>query len=558
MELRRPPMAAKTKIAIQLGRRSVQLAVLRPGTFGSVTAAAYTRPLPEATDPSDAKAVGAVVASIVEEAGAKGGSAVFALPRSLASTKRFELPSRDPAELPEMVRLAMQRDLPIDSATAEIDFVATGTNERGSRIFAVAVPGSVVRFQREVAAAAGVDLEAISLRCLGTSHLVGRLDPEAIVRSEGDGDARVPESGAPTVGDPAAEGPSSLLAVDIGGEDLELSFVGDGLLKFARGVELQAADSSLLLAETISSETRRTWLSYRISQGDEAVAAAVVLGGSDAARLAVPQLAASTGLPSRLLRQHPDVRSAEDGVAGAWPLVGLLLERRRSRSGLDLAHPKRPPDLAKRRRVRLLAQAALVIVAGFGGWTVGRGELAASEDRANELEGDARKALSEFLELKRERLRLGHLEAWRSVQPGWLDHALAVESMLESVGGDDGKPLLDTMQGSLDVGTIRYARNGAFEVDPQVRIVLEGESADRAAGDALRDLIVADDRYQLRSTGADAAGGKRLPIPFSFQLRTGAATGEEPEKAPDPAGKPRDTAARPNDAKVSRGSGAGS
>ncbi len=545
-------MAAKTKIAIQLGRRSVQLAVLRPGTFGSIAASAVTRPLPEGSDPADAAAVGAVVASILEETGSRGASAIFALPRSLASTKRFELPSRDPAELPEMVRLAMQRDLPIDSATAEIDFVATGTSERGSRIFAVAVPGSVVRFQREVASAAGVDLEAISLRCLGASYLAGRLDPEAISGSEGTEGAIVRPSA--TVGDPAAEGPRSLLAVDIGSEDLELSFVGEGVLRFARGVELQVADSSLLLAETISSETRRTWLSYRISQGDEAVVAAVVLGGSDAARLAAPQLAASTGLPSRLLRQHPDVRTVDDGVASAWPLVGLLLERRRSRGGLDLAHPKRPPDLAKRRRVRALAQVSLVLIAGFGGWTVGRGELAASEARAGELEGDARKALTEFLELKRERLRLGHLETWRSVQPGWLDHALAVEAMLESVGDGDGKPLLDTMQGSLDAGTIRYGRNGAFEVDPQIRIVLEGESTDRASGDALRDFIVADDRYQLRSTGADAAGGKRLPIPFSFQLRTEVAAGEAATKETESgkgAGAARSTSAKPSGAKGS-------
>ncbi len=545
-------MAAKTKIAIQLGRRSVQMAVLRPGTFGSVAASAITRPLPEGTDPGDAKAVGAVVASILEETGSRGASAVFALPRSLASTKRFELPSRDPAELPEMVRLAMQRDLPIDSATAEIDFVATGTSERGSRIFAVAVPGSVVRFQREVAAAAGLDLEAISLRCLGTSYLAGRLDPETITRSEGSEESVA--SPSPTVGDPAAEGPSSLLAVDIGSEDLELSFVGEGVLRFARGVELQAADSSLLLAETISSETRRTWLSYRISQGDEAVVAAVVLGGSDAARLAAPQLAAATGLPSRLLRQHPDVRTVDEGVAAAWPLVGLLLERRKSRGGLDLAHPKRPPDLAKRRRVRALAQVSLVLVAGFGGWTVGRGELAASEARASELEGDARKALSEFLELKRERLRLGHLEAWRSVQPGWLDHALAVDAMLASVDAGDGKPLLDTMQGSLDAGTIRYARNGTFEVDPQIRIVLEGESADRSTGDALRDFIVADDRYQLRSTGADAAGGKRLPIPFSFQLRTDVASGEDAAKASGSGKGAEPTRSTPSKATGAKGS----
>ncbi|MGA1393341.1 MAG: hypothetical protein ACO38W_09325, partial [Phycisphaerales bacterium] len=65
-------MAAKTKIAIQLGRRSVQLAVLRPGTFGSIAASAVTRPLPEGTDPADAAAVGAVVASILEETGSRG------------------------------------------------------------------------------------------------------------------------------------------------------------------------------------------------------------------------------------------------------------------------------------------------------------------------------------------------------------------------------------------------------------------------------------------------------------------------------------------------------
>lgn len=531
-------MAAKPKIAIQLGRRSVQMAMLRPGTFGSVAASASFRELPAGTDPADSKAVGAAIAAMLEEAGARGASAVFALPRSLASTKRFELPTRDPAELPEMVRLAMQRDLPIDGATAEIDFVVVGTSDRGSRILAVAVPGAVVRFQREVASAAGVELEAISLRCLGTAHLASRLDPAAVARIEGPGDAAAAAPERATVGDPAAETPSSLLAVDIGVEDLELSFVGDGQLRFARGIELQPAESSLLLAETISSETRRTWLSYRISQGDEAVAAAVVLGGSDAARLAVPQLAASTGLPSRLLRQHPDVRSAEDGVVSAWPLVGLLLERRRTRSGLDLAHPKRPPDLAKRRRMRALAAAGLVVVAGFGGWTVGKGQLARSEERAGELEADARKALAEFLDLKRERLRLGHIEAWRSVEPRWLDHALAVESLLE--GG--AATLLDTLQGSLDPGTVRYARNGAFEVEPQVRLVVEGESADRAAGDALRDRIVADDRYQLRSTGADAPGGKRLPIPFSFQLRTNAIAAPAERSGTAASGQP--TAAR--------------
>jgi hypothetical protein len=31
---------------------------------------------------------------------------------------------------------------------------------------------------------------------------------------------------------------------------------------------------------------------------------------------------------------------------------------------------------------------------------------------------------------------------------------------------------------------------------------------------------VADDRYVLRTTGADAEGGRRLPYPFGFSMRT--------------------------------------
>lgn len=529
-------MAARPKIAVQLGRRSVEVAVLRPGTFGGTTASSSSRRFPEGTDAGDAKAVAAVLSQLLGSMSIRNASAVFALPRSLASTKRFELPSRDAAELPEMVRFAMQRDLPIDTASAEIDFVVTATTASGSRILAVAVPGPVVRFQREVAAAAGLELEAISLRCLGAAHLAARLDAASVGRIEADDGDAAPASGpAATIGDPAAEPPSSLLVVDIGSDDLELSVVGDGVLRFARGVEMQSADSSLLLAETISSETRRTWLSYRISQGDERVAAAIVLGGSDSARLAVPQLAASTGLPTRLLRQHPDLRAIDPQAISAWALLGLLLERRRVRGGLDLAHPKRPPDLAKRRRMRAYAAAGMVAIAGFGGWTVGHRQLVDASQRATELEGDARKALASFLELKRDRLRLGHLEAWATVRPNWLEHALAVESFVAAVqAGGDTTVVLDTLQGSLDPGSVRYGRDGSFAFAPEVRIVLEGESADRAVGDSLRDLIVGDQRYQLRSTGADAAGGKRLPIPFSFQLRT-SEPAAEPEGSPEPA-----------------------
>jgi hypothetical protein len=510
-------MASRAKIAIQLGRTAVQVACLKPGAFGGPGASAVTRE--HGVDPDDAAGLGRAVKEALAELGVRGGPAVFALPRSLASTKRIELPSRDRDELPEMVRLAMQRDLPIDAASAEIDFTVTGTTAGGSRVLAVAVPGSLVEFQRAVAAAAGLDVEAITLRCFGTSHLVGRLDPDSVVRLQGvdglEGDAA---SGEVASGDPAADEPPALLAVDLGLDELELSVVSESRLRFARGVALPSAETPLLEAENISNEARRTWLSYRISQGDERVAALIVLGDYEIARLAVPQLSASIGLPSRLLRRHPELRGEDEAIASAWPLLGLLLERRQEREVLDFAHPKRPPDLARRRRMRAVASLGMIGIAAFGGWTIGSRSFATAEARADELEGSARKALADFLRLKRDRLRLGHLEAWTSVEPSWLDHALAIEGFLP----ERDAAVIDVMRGGMEISNARYRRGEGFAIDAGVRLIVEGEARDRGEADALRDRIVEDRRYRLRSTGADARGGRRLPIPFAFELRSAA------------------------------------
>lgn len=531
-------MASRAKIAVQLGRDAVQVACLRPGTFGGYGVSAVTRR--HGVAPDDAAGLGRAVRDALLELGVRGGAAVFALPRSLASTKRIEFPSRDRDELPDMVRLSMQRDLPIDAATAEIDFTVLETTPGGSRVLAVAVPGALVEFQREVAAAAGLDVEAITLRCLGTSHLLGRLDPVSVVELRGveglEGDAAPAAEG--TTGDPASEEPPALLAVDIGLDELELSVVGESRLRFARGVELPTAETPLLQVEAISSETRRTWLSYRISQGDERVAALVVLGEFSIARLAVPQLAASTGLPSRLLRRHPDLRGEGDEIASAWPLLGVLLERRHEREVLDFAHPKRPPDLARRRRMRGMAAVGMIGIAAFGGWTIGSRSLDAAEARADELEGSARKALSDFLRLKRDRLRVGHLEAWASVEPSWLDHALAIEGFLP----DRSAAVIDRMRGGMEVSNAAYRRDGEFEIGAELRLIVEGEARDRTEADALRDRIVEDRRYRLRSTGADGRGGRRLPIPFAFELRAASTDPIESER-PDEDGAGANSAA---------------
>jgi hypothetical protein len=55
---------------------------------------------------------------------------------------------------------------------------------------------------------------------------------------------------------------------------------------------------------------------------------------------------------------------------------------------------------------------------------------------------------------------------------------------------------------------------------PELRFVLDGEARDRATADGLRDTLVKEKGYTVASTGADARGGRRLPYPFAYTLRT--------------------------------------
>jgi hypothetical protein len=67
---------------------------------------------------------------------------------------------------------------------------------------------------------------------------------------------------------------------------------------------------------------------------------------------------------------------------------------------------------------------------------------------------------------------------------------------------------------------IEYGKNGTFDATPELRFVVDGEAKDRGVADALRDALVREKGYTLGSTGADARGGRRLPAPFAYTLRT--------------------------------------
>ena len=83
----------------------------------------------------------------------------------------------------------------------------------------------------------------------------------------------------------------------------------------------------------------------------------------------------------------------------------------------------------------------------------------------------------------------------------------------------------------------------AMTATPTLRFTLDGEAADRATADGLRDALVKDKGYALSSAGADARGGRRLPYPFAYTLRTSDLAPRQPgesdakSSAPKPAEK---------------------
>lgn len=486
-------MPRRITLAIDLGHHVLRAAQVRPGRTCRVVSTLFER-MPDDLDRDDAVAVGRCLAAAMARAGMSFGPAVFALDRSITSLKRIELPTVDPDELPDMVGIAVERDLPIDAEEAVIDFTVLERREESTLVEAVAVPQREIDRIRGVAEAAGLSVARVAPRCHGGLRLA---DPET-----------------PT------------LLVDVTGEGLEIVLAADGGIAWSRGVEIAGPDGGPPTAGQLVPETRRSWISYRLSSEEFQSPRLLVLGG-ERVEEAVEAVAEATGLEAS--RFIGDLRvQPETDMRGAWPLVGLLLPCPAG-SMVDLSSPRRPPDLQARWRQRILAVAGLGIVAMFAGWTMGARDLEKIEAQEIDYRERALNANQEYLRFKRDGLRADHLEAWTSIRPDWLEQLQVIAGPTITRGDAVLGDFVGTLQ---DVG-IEYDRDGGFDAAGTVRLVVEGEGGTRETVAGLRDELVGDDRFVLRNTGSDARGGRRLPYPFGFDLRT-RTLDPGPEDAVDP------------------------
>ena len=417
--------------------------------------------------------------------------ALFVLGREHVVLRTLELPTEDETELPDMVRFAMHRDLPLDPTDVVVDFVRTDLQDGVSHVLAAAVPGRVIEEIRAVARAAQIELTGVCVRSFGTATI-----------------AR---------GTPAGLRGEPVLAVDLAEDGVELVVARGAALGYARGVEQHVSDDARAL-DALVTEVRRSWLSHRLSDRDDgAVRTGVLLGARALVERATAPIAEATELAIESFDEHPRIASDGHDVADAWPLAGLLLRVQEGEPLIDLANPRKAPDRAARTRQRALGVLGLVLVAGFAGWTIGNMSKT-RELRAIEAKKEpATEAVASYHRFRRDQFRLEHLQAWEAAKPDWPAHLATIVERLPAVR----EAVFDGVSGSLSIDDADFDRNKkTFDVQAGLRLDVEGETATRESANALRAAFVADRLWEIRSTGADTDGGRRLPIPFAFRLET--------------------------------------
>ena len=125
-------------------------------------------------------------------------------------------------------------------------------------------------------------------------------------------------------------------------------------------------------------------------------------------------------------------------------------------------------------------------------------------------------ANQEHLRFKRDTFRAGHLDEWTSVRPDWLEQL----KLVAAPAIEGGSAVLDEFAGAIQSSDMEYEKSGEFSTSNSIRLVVEGEGGSREAVARLRDQLVGDDRFVLRNTGSDGRGGRRMPYPFGFDLRS--------------------------------------
>ncbi len=491
----------RTRVRALLGRRDGRLLKVQRVCVTDV---------PDDLDASDAEAMGKWVSQQLRDAGFPRARTTIALARQHVGLKRLTLPTTDPAELPQMTRLAMQRQLPFDAETAAIDFLPVAATETSTTVLAVAVPQDILDQALRIAKAARLPVDRVSLRGMGSALLLKHLGEKTH---------------------------QSILAVDVLNDAIEFCVIDEGTVRFSRSAELARQDDGTFLPDAVITETRRTWMSYRIGEDSSDVRHVVIVGDAALGEKVAEPLSKMLKVDAEVLEHHPLVKTNGHEMTRVWPLAGLLLESSHGGETIDFANPRKEPDVAAAKRKRVFFAASLALLVVMGTWTLGKRDLDALERRADEMESRLAQLLPERARYERDNFKRVHIELWKSTKPDWLEHL----AFLTTLKPDAERVVLDGWNANASISNVEFNRRSReWSAPGQFNIVINGEAIDRATADMLRDGLVRTAVYATSSTGADTAGGRRLPYGFTYRLTTADSVpidGEDDDESRDGGGE---------------------
>src|SRR5262245_8342297 len=394
-------MGARNAIAIDLGRRRFRAVLASTvnggrGGAGLLVKRAIVEDFPADLDAENPQALGLWIGQKLDQARIPRSKATVSIGREHVGLKRITLPTNEPDELADMTRLALQRDLPFDAETAVIDFVPVETGPASTTVLAVAVPQAMIAHARAVMSAAGLSIDRISLRTMGAAALLKDSDfavSDFGLSSKAAGANGTTPRAQPSNGDLPANLKSrthdpkapSALAIDVTGESVEFCLVAGDAIRFSRAAEVPQPQDRLAVADALVTETRRTWMSYRVDDEASDVRLATVMGDQRVSDYACGPLGDMLKIPVTVMREHPRVNANGQDMDRVWPLAGLLLEPAMGREMIDFAHPRKAPDLSARARKRRLLVAGLLVVLFGAIFTLAKRDLAAKQRQSDAL-----------------------------------------------------------------------------------------------------------------------------------------------------------------------------
>ena len=237
-------------VAVELGSARLRAIAAVPARHGIQVVRTLVSDVPADLDRSSDEAVGSWIGESLRQAGFRRDKCLVALPREDAVLKRLTHPTSDRHELPDMTRMAMERDLPFPSEDAIIDFVVLESEENSTTVLAAALPGETLARTRRIMGEAGLSVEGVSLRACGAA---------TIAEAVGDRD-------------------SDVIAIDlIPGDGIEFTFARAGTVRFSRAARIVDSDEDGMVSAAIR-EAQRTWLSRQMDDDQAGIDAGVVLG----------------------------------------------------------------------------------------------------------------------------------------------------------------------------------------------------------------------------------------------------------------------------------------